>query len=400
MDHLLTDTQRAWQIKAREFAETEIAPRSLARDQIAAPADTFDWELIRKGSQLGIRTAAVPREYGGHGIDFTTQALMIVEMARADSAMAKTFSQSWKWSHLIVDHGSSEQKKRYFDAFVADDEFVMGGGITEPNAGSDNRFPPPDDPKAGLQLSAKLDGDTWVLNGSKCYIANANIGKLIFAFARTDPHAPVHEGTTIFAVQNVPRGAAGLKVGKVFNKHGWRFYQNAELFFDNVRVADSDRLSAINGTHKNHGGKNSKFGDLEYAANALGICEAAIEMATTQGRTHQQSGKRLNEHQMFQLKLSEMHMQTEALRSFVMRVAAESDSTADISRKHNPLLMNFSTDSMQRVCYLNLDLHRAAAKRTRGEINARADKLVRDAIIWTHIAGDSVQRMKAVQALL
>jgi acyl-CoA dehydrogenase len=394
MDHLLTDTQRAWQLKAREFAESEIHPRSLARDQIAEPAGTFDWSLIQKGSQLGIRTAAVPTEYGGHGIDFTTQALMIAEMARADSAMAKTFSQSWKWSHLIVDHGSDEQKKRFFDAFVNDDAFVMGGGITEPNAGSDNRLPPGDDPKSGLQLKARLDGDTWVLNGSKCYIANANIGKLIFAFARTDPDAPVHEGTTIFAVQP---GTPGLTVGKVFNKHGWRFYQNAELFFENVRVPDSNRLGAINGAHKRHGGKNSRFADMEYAANALGICDAAVEMATRLGRTRRQAGQRLNQHQLFQLKLSEMHMQTEALRSFVMRVAMEADVTQPISRKHNGLLMNFSTDAVQRVCYLNLDMHRVASRR---EISARADKLVRDAIIWTHIAGDAVTRMKAVQALL
>ena len=397
MEHLLTDTQRAWQLKAREFAETEIRPRSLARDQIAAPADTFDWELIRKGSALGIRTAAVPREYGGHGIDFTTQALMITEMAKADSAMAKTFSQSWKWSHLIVDHGNEEQKKRYFDAFVNDDEFVMGGGITEPNAGSDNRLPPADDPRSGLQLSAKLDGDNWVLNGAKCYIANANIGKLIFAFARTDPATSMQHGTTIFAVT---QGAPGLKVGKVFNKHGWRFYQNAELFFENVRVRDSDRLSAINGAHSKqgkHDGRNSKFSDMEYAANAVGICDAAIAMATQHGRSTRRAGKRLNEHQMFQLKLSEMYMQTEALRSFVMRVALEADAATPVSRKHNALLVNFSTDAMQRVCYLNLDIHRGAK---RGEISARAEKLVRDAIIWTHIAGDAVMRMKAVQALL
>jgi alkylation response protein AidB-like acyl-CoA dehydrogenase len=394
MDHLLTDTQRAWQLKAREFAQSEIRPLSLVHDQIVEPAGTFDWSIIQKGSRLGIRTAAVPTEYGGHGIDFVTQALMITEMAKADSAIAKTFSQSWKWSHLIVDNGNAEQKQRFFDAFVNDDQFVLGGGITEPNAGSDNRLPPADDPKSGLQLKAQLDGDTWVLNGAKCYIANANIGKLIFAFARTDPGAPVHDGTTIFAVQP---GTPGLKVGKVFNKHGWRFYQNAELFFENVRVPDSNRLGAINGAYKKHGGKNSRFGDMEYAANALGLCDAAIEMATLRGRTQRQSGKRLNQHQLFQLKLSEMHMQTEALRSFVMRIAAESDFAGDISRKHNPLLMNFSTDAMQRVCYLNLDIHRSA---TKGEINARADKLVRDAIIWTHIAGDSVQRMKAVQALL
>ncbi|HTD90172.1 MAG TPA: acyl-CoA dehydrogenase family protein [Burkholderiales bacterium] len=144
MEYLITDAQREWQLKARQFAETEIRPLSLARDQIVEPAGTFDWEIIKKGSKLGIRTAAVPTEYGGHDIDFTTQALMITEMAKADSAIAKTFSQSWKWGHLIVDNGNAKQKRRFFDAFVADDTFVLGGGITEPNAGSDNRLSPQD----------------------------------------------------------------------------------------------------------------------------------------------------------------------------------------------------------------------------------------------------------------
>ena len=201
-------------------------------------------------------------------------------------------------------------------------------------------------------------------------------------------------------ILNKVSAAPGFRIGKVFNKRGWRFYQNAELFFENVRVADSDRLSAINGTHKKHGGKNSKFSEMEYAANAVGICDAAIDMATALGRNTRRAGKRLNEHQLFQLKLSEMHMLTEALRSYVLRVAMEADATIPISHKHNAFLMNFSADAMQRVCYLNLDVHRTAQTHNRGEISAGADKLVRDAIIWTHIAGDSVTRLKAVQALL
>ena len=83
-----------------------------------------------------------------------------------------------------------------------------------------------------------------------------------------------------------------------------------------------------------------------------------------------------------------------------MRIAAESDCTADISRKHNMLLMTFSMNALQKVCYLNLDIHGRAENGAKGTMNAHAEKLVRDAIIWTHIAGDAVQRMKAVQALL
>src|SRR5262249_32503595 len=102
MDFTLSNEQRAWQMTARKFAEEEIRPISLERDEIADPNETFDWEIIKKGSKLGFRTMAVPKEWGGHGTDFVTQALVMAELAKADSAISKTFSQCWKWSHLIA----------------------------------------------------------------------------------------------------------------------------------------------------------------------------------------------------------------------------------------------------------------------------------------------------------
>jgi alkylation response protein AidB-like acyl-CoA dehydrogenase len=144
-------------------------------------------------------------------------------------------------------------------------------------------------------------------------------------------------------------------------------------------------------------GKNAKFGELEYAANAVGVCDAAVEMGMQCARAAHRAGRPLAGHQLVQLKLSEMHMCTEALRSFVMRLAAESDAAGVHRAPHGHFLMNFATDAIQRVCYANLGIHRYAG----GEfIDAGAEKLVRDAIIWTHIAGDSVQRMKSVRGLL
>src|SRR6202043_1793371 len=156
-----------WQMTARKFADEEIRPISLQRDAIAAAAETFDWEIVKKGSKLGFRTMAVPKEYGGQGTDFVTQALVMAELARADSAISKTFSQNWKWSHLISASCTDEQKQRFLPDFIADDTYVLGKGITEPGAGSDNRLPPADDPKAGLRLRAERRGDEWILNGEK-----------------------------------------------------------------------------------------------------------------------------------------------------------------------------------------------------------------------------------------
>jgi acyl-CoA dehydrogenase len=393
MDFSLNDEQRAWQDKARRFAEEEIRPVSLARDRILDPSQTWDWELFKKGSKLGFRTLAVPKEYGGPGADFVTQALVMAELARGDSGIAKGFSQNWKWSHLIASVCTPEQKERFLTAFMADDTFVMGKGITEPNAGSDNRLPPDDDVRAGMKLKAERKGDEWILNGEKCFIANGNIGKLFFVDARSDPNKNVKDGVTMFLV---PRATPGFRSGKVFNKSGWRFYQNAELIFENARVPQANVIGQSGGHGKLDKGERTGgdlFGDLELAANALGVCTSACESALTLARSRTQGGKPLIEQQTVQLKIGRMNMLTEALRSYVMRVAWEHDQK--LPSTNAGFVMNFSTDVIQEVTQIKMELHGASGF----TMDAHANKLVRDGIIWTHLAGDNVQRMKVVRRM-
>jgi acyl-CoA dehydrogenase len=395
MEFMLSNEQRHWQMTARTFAEEEIRPISLERDEQAGAKETFDWEIVKKGSKLGFRTLAVPKEYGGEGTDFVTQAIVMVELARGDSAISKTFSQNWKWSHLISQACTDEQKERFLRPFVTDDTFLLGKGISEPSAGSDNRLPPADDPKAGLKLRAERDGDDWILNGEKCFIANAPVGKLFFIDARTDPDAPLRQGTTMFLV---PRDTPGFRIGKVFNKAGWRFYQNGEMIFENARVPHANVVGPVNTSDMRTAQAGDRtggdiFGDLELAANALGVCTDACEMGLAHARNTRQGGKPLFEQQSIQLKLNTMHMLTEALRSFVMRIAWEHDQK--ILSANAGLAMNFSTDVIQQVTELNLDIHGGAGC----SVDPRAEKLVRDGFIWSHLAGDSVQRMKVARRL-
>src|SRR5919205_3882787 len=394
MDFSLNEEQRHWQNEARRFADAEIRPLSLKRDQMVDPKETWDWDIIEKGSRLGFRTLAVPKEWGGPGADFVTQAIVMAELAKGDSAISKAFSQNWKWSHLIAASCTREQKERFLKPFLADHRYVMGRGITEPNAGSDNRLPPEDAPKAGFRLRAERDGDEWVLNGEKCFIANGSVGSLFFVDARTNPEVNVRQGGTLFMV---PKGTPGFRVGKVFNKRGWRFYQNAELIFENARVPHANVVGQVNGGVRASAGDTTGgdiFGDLELAANAVGVCDDAIAMAMSFARSHKRAGRAVMDHQLVQLKLNEMHGLTEALRCYVMRVAWERDQGGPVGANAG-LVMNLSTDIIQRVTRLNMEVHGADGCM----MYARVDKLQRDAMVWTHLAGDTVQRLRVVKRL-
>ena len=389
MDFSLNDTQREWQMRARKFAAEEIRPISLQRDSILHPRETWDWEIIKKGSKLGFRTTVVPKVWGGHGADFVSQALVMAELAKADSAISKAFSQNWKWSHLIAEFCNDDQKERFLKPFISDDTYTIGSASTEPNSGSDNRYPPLDDIKAGFRLRAERRGDEWILNGEKCFIANGSVGKLFFVNARTNFDVIAREGTTVFMV---PSGTPGFRIGKVFNKSGWRFYQNAELIFENARVPHANVVGEVNGGNRIRTGTASEFSDIELAANALGVCDAACESALNLARTRTQGGRILMEQQNVQLKIGRMHMLTEALRSFVLRTAWEMDQ-GGYSSVNTVLVMNLSTDVIQEVTELNMAIHGAAGY----TMNAEASKLVRDGIIWTHLAGDASQRLKVIR---
>ena len=170
------------------------------------------------------------------------------------------------------------------------------------------------------------------------------------------------------------------------------FYQNAELIFEDARVPHANVVGEVNGAYKT---RHGTFGDLELSANAVGVCDDAVEMAMACARSREPGARYFRDNQHVQLKISQMHMLTEALRSFVLRVAGEGDAKIGNHSVNNVLLMNFATDTVQKVAALNLEVQGARG----GAIPARAEKLARDAVIWTHLAGDSVQRMKAVRRM-
>jgi alkylation response protein AidB-like acyl-CoA dehydrogenase len=185
----------------------------------------------------------------------------------------------------------------------------------------------------------------------------------------------------------------------VFNKSGWRFYQNGEMIFENAHVPHANVVGEVNGAVRKTDGRGGDttggniFGDLELCANALGICDDACETAMRHAKTAKQGGQMLFAQQTIQLQINKMYMLTEALRSFVMRVAWEHDMK--IHSCNAGLAMNYSTDVVQEVTELYMEVRSVQGC----YMDQHTDKLVRDSIIWSHLAGDSVQRIKVARRL-
>ena len=212
-----------------------------------------------------------------------------------------------------------------------------------------------------MKLRAERHGDEWILNGEKCFIANAPVGKLFFIDARTDPNAPLRQGTTMFLV---PDDTPGFRIGKVFNKSGWRFYQNGEMIFENARVPHANVVGQVNTSDMKtqRGGRPHRRRHLrrsrarrQRARRVRRRLRAGDEARPDRAS---KAASRCSSSRLVQLKINKMHMLTEALRSFVMRIAWEHDHK--VHSANAGLAMNFSTDVIQEVTELNLEIHGGA----------------------------------------
>ncbi len=243
MQYPFTEEQRAIGDLTREFMEREVAPVAAGIDARPDPRDCYPGELINKASRVGLRTIAIPEEYGGIEADTTTKTLSLWTGGQIEIGTIKCLSQCWKISTAISKCGTQAQKDKWLKMFAEDDDCVCSIVLTEPEYGSDNLLRQPD-PALGMRTSAVRDGDHYVINGTKRFTSLTSFSKIVLLLARTDPKAPVHQGTTAFLVHGEEEG---ISYGRVHNKLGYRLYPNAESFYDNVRVHKDDVVGEVNG---------------------------------------------------------------------------------------------------------------------------------------------------------
>ena len=292
------------QASFKEFAENEIKPLAKEIDE----TERFPLESVKKMAEMGMMGLPIPEEYGGSGIDQLGYVLEIEELAKVCATTAIIVSAHTSlccWP--ILKFGTEEQKQKYLVP-LARGEKLGAFALTEPSAGTD----------ASMQKStAVLDGDAYVLNGSKIFITNAGAADVFIVFAMTDKE----QGTRGISAFIVERDMPGFSMSKPENKMGLRASSTCELIFDNVRIPKENLLGQE--------GKGFKIaratldgGRIGVAAQATGIAQGAIDEAVKYTTERIQFGRRISQFQNTQFTLADMQTKTDAARLLVWRAAA------------------------------------------------------------------------------
>ena len=310
MTYLPTAEHDELRAVVRELAEERIAPRAAEIDATGE----FPWdlkELLAKQDLLGI---GFEERHGGTALDSVGQAIVAEEIARADATTSLIVIVQKLGALPILLSGTDEQKDRYLPR-LAGGEWLIAFGLTEAAAGSD---------VASNRMRARLEGDCYILNGSKRFITNGSVANVLTVFALTDPQAGGRKGMSGFIVETE---TPGFSVARVEHKMGIRGSPTAELNFDDVRVPVENRLGA-EGEGFKIAMNTLDRSRLGIAAQAVGIAQGAIDEATKYAADRRQFDQRVIDFQGIQFMLADMASQTEAARQLTYAAAARVDAGA------------------------------------------------------------------------
>jgi alkylation response protein AidB-like acyl-CoA dehydrogenase len=392
MDFSLNDTQRALQKIAHDFAENEIRPVVRDRERIADPGERFPWDILEKGSRIGLRTLSLPKERGGGGASLLDLCIVGEEIGWGDLGVAVTFDQTWKVIHFLDRVWNEEQRSRILPEFLEDHRFHLAVGMTEPNVGSEN-FTPHERPELGVQMRAVREGDDWIVNGMKHFISNGGIAKLYTLVTRTNPAVGVSGGLTYFMVSP---GREGFSIGRIHEKMGQRLSQNAELIFENCRIPDSDRVSEVGGGVKARSGSFSRGSVIESAATALGPARAAYEDAVDYAHNRVQGGKPIIEHQGVGFMLADCFIDYQAARQTLHYAAWRAMQDEGYDPKLGYMAKVFASEACFRIAKRAMEVWGGMGYMT----EAPMEKYLRDVTSFLHSAGtNEAQRVRSMPYL-
>jgi len=298
----LSADQREIQTLARDFAEAEIAPDAAEWDRVHG----FPRELLAKLADLGLLGACIPEEYGGAGADFLSYILVLEELSRADAGVGVTVAVHTSAVTLpILTFGSDEQRSRFVPP-LARGEAIGAFALTESEAGSD---------AGSLRTSAEANGDGWTISGTKQWITNGSFGGTVLLFARTDPETPGPKGVSAFILDGDQ-----VRVTREEEKLGLNSSSTVDLVIEGAGVG-RDRLLHEEGKGFSVAMATLDGGRIGIAAQAVGIAQAAYDVARAYALERRQFGKRIADFQAIQWKLADMATEIDAARLLVHRAA-------------------------------------------------------------------------------
>ena len=302
MNFELTADQRAIQQLTREIAEAEIVPNATSWDR----EHRFPDELYPKLAELGLMGVCVPEEYGGAGGDFVSYVLVLEELSRADAGVGVTVAVHTSATTLpILAFGTEEQRTRFVPPLARGEAFGAFA-LTEPGAGSD---------AGSLRTVAEPEGDEWVITGSKQWITNGSRAGTFVLFARTDPATAGARGVSCFILD-----AEHVRVTREEEKLGLHSSTTSDLVIEGARVG-RDRLLHDEGRGFRVAMATLDGGRIGIAAQALGIAQAAYDVALAYAQEREQFGRRIGDFQAIQWKLADMATEIDAARLLTYRAA-------------------------------------------------------------------------------
>ncbi|KGR92459.1 acyl-CoA dehydrogenase [Ureibacillus massiliensis 4400831 = CIP 108448 = CCUG 49529] len=303
MNFQLSEEHEQLREMIRDFALNEVAPTAAERDENEA----FDRKIWDKMAELGLTGIPWPEEYGGAGFDYLAYAIAVEELSRVCASTGVTLSAHTSLAGWpLYKFGTEEQKQTYLRP-MAEGKKIGAYCLTEPGSGSD---------AGGMTTNARLEGDEYVLNGSKIFITNGGEAEIYIVFAVTDPSSK-HKGTSAFIVES---SFPGFKVGKKEKKMGIRSSPTTEIIFDNCRVPKENLLGEegegfIIAMKTLDGGRNG------IAAQAVGIAQGALDAAVGYAKERVQFGKPIVANQGVSFKLADMATAIEASRLLTYQAA-------------------------------------------------------------------------------
>ena len=301
------DDQQQFVDAVETWVEKELRPVARKYDQ----ADEYPHDIVEQMKELGLFGATIGEEYGGLGLSAWTYAQIVIKVASAWMAPSGIFN-----SHLIVAsaierNGTDEQKKKYLP-MMATGELRGSIGLTEPNAGSDLQ---------AIRTTARLDGDDYVVNGSKMWITNSMYGHFTLLLVKTDPDAqPRHKGMSLLIAEKGP----GYNVNKL-KKMGYRSIDTCEINFDNYRVSKDNLLGGVEGKGFVQTAGGLELGRINVAARGTGIAEGALKLSLRYAQERSAFGKPIWQHQAVQMKLADMVTQVESSKRLIEEAARKFD---------------------------------------------------------------------------